>query len=269
MEEAPRQPRGWGWLLAGSINIVLVGAVLVYAATVSPGGVALADESVSQQIGDVLAFSLLCGLASFATVEVLKRLIGLRGLYQRRQTLLWLDERTGGKGMAAMDQLLDAMGLCGAGRPRSEQASLRVFNLPTEQLAGQVGAAADVALATTGPHDGRYRWLLGALANEPAFPSQEPPFHDSREARHEEDFQRSQRIQAGVDQLQISLGERWRRYVQGAALWISGAYGIALVHTSSAAHGSASRYVFAALLLGGTIAWVARDLAAAVERWRR
>lgn len=273
MKAAPRRAGDWGWLFAGSINIVLVSAILIYAATVLPGGIALANGSVSQQIGDVLAFSLLCGLASFATVEVLKRLVGLRGLYQSRQTRLWLGERARGMGAAAMDQLLDAMGLRGPDRRGDRQASLRVFNLPTEQLAGQVSTAADVALATAASEGDRYRWLLSALANQPALLSGKPPSHDPEhdpdEARRKEDFQISQRIQAGVDQLQISLGERWRRYVQGAALWISGAYGIALVHTSSVAQGAASRYVIAALLIGGTFAWVARDLAAAVERWRR
>jgi hypothetical protein len=260
-------------------NGVLVACVILYAALVAPGGIALGPGSVSEQIGQLVAFSLLCGGVSFATLEIFKRLVGIRGLFQRRQTRIWLDERTGGNGQAALDELLTAIGLRGVATTRQALPSgeLRVFNLPTEQLAAQVSGAADVALTT--PEPSRYQWLISGLTGNPFKPAsaegrgrQSDQSQSSRDSQSlpGENYQLAQRVQAGVDQLQISLGERWRRYIQGAALWISGAYGIGLVQGAvSHPYAAEARYVLAALIIGGPFAWIARDLAAVIERFRR
>src|SRR5207237_2365537 len=77
------------------------------------------------------------------------------------------------------------------------------------------------------------------------------------------------KVRAGVDQLQITLGEGWRRYVQGAALWLSGLYGVALTHAGDLPASAHARYVIAALLVGGVFAWLSRDATAVIERLRR
>lgn len=259
--------RGWltETLLSDSVNLILSGVVVVYAILVARGGVAFRTGSISQQVGTVLLFSLLCGLGAFGTIEILKRLTPIRGLYQRRQLLLWLDVRTDGMGSEAMAELLNAMGLrrpTSTSQPTIKAAELRVFNLPTEQLAAQVGAAADVALAAPTDEAAAHRWLIAGLSNVP--PQFDPATGEKEESPG--DIRRSQRVEVGVDQLQISLGERWRRYVQGAALWISGAFGIGLIHATNQ---GAARYVLAAWLVGGLFAWAARDLAAVIERLRR
>jgi hypothetical protein len=140
----------------------------------------------------------------------------------------------------------------------------RLFNLPAGQLAAQIGLASDIAYGR--PED--YRTLiLGLTRGTPALDAQSsgPPYEPNTDLA----FQVGQRIRTGVDQLQISLTERWRRYVQGAALWISGVYGIALVHAADFPSRTESRYVLAALVLGGSFAWIARDIAAVLERSRR
>jgi hypothetical protein len=143
----------------------------------------------------------------------------------------------------------------------------RVFNLPTEQLAAQVSAAADVALTTKKES---YAALLDALVG-PLRVDESEAKKDPRLSPEDEEMVFAQRVRAGVDQLQISLGERWRTYIQGAALWIAGVYGIVLIHASS---GSAEdraepRFVLAALLLGGPLTWLIRDITAVIERARR
>jgi len=266
------------------VNALPIIGVLAYAVSkaVPSGGVQLPSGSVSAQAGQLLSFAVLCGLASYATIETLKRVVRVRGHYQRWQTRRWLSR--GSVENKAFDQLLSAFGL-----DRESADSLQVFNLPTEQLAAQIGAAADVALAAprgfkplilslTGPLPEKLLKYLGSAADEqPLQPTEDdtsrlpdddtslPPTDDERAA----EFQLAQRIRLGVDRLQISLTDQWRRTVQGAALWIAGLYGIGLVHAAGHPEEAEASYVLAALLLGGPIAWIVRDFAALVERARR
>lgn len=242
--------RGVG-IFTTTLNSLLIVGVVVYAVIDAMGGITLEGEA-DAAIRDLLWFALLCGLASSATIEILKRVFSLRGLYQRRQTKVWLANRTY-QGLEPFDELIDAMGL-----RRSSEAT-RVFNLPTEQLIAQVSAATDVLLARQGPEHPPSR-LVEALAGRHG-PSPE-------EDRNHERFL-AQRIEVGVDQLQISLSERWRGYVQSAALWVAGVYGIALEQTADISEDAGSLFVLAALLVGGMIAWTVRDLSAVIERARR
>jgi hypothetical protein len=144
----------------------------------------------------------------------------------------------------------------------------RTFNLPTEKLAAQISSAADVALAAPGRYEALLEGLTGRrdlVASEVtrrAKPSSTDPGELS-----EAPYELAQLIRAGIDQLQISLGERWRRLVQGAALWIAGLYAIGL--TAWADSDAKPRFIVAAVLVGGPFAWLVRDFAAVLERSRR
>jgi hypothetical protein len=255
------------FLLGTTLNIVLIVAVLVYG-SVESQRLSFGATTAARPVWEVLSFALLCGAAASATIEILKRVFGLRGVYQRRQARLWLDAR----GEGAYDALLYAMGT----RSGAEQGT---FNLPNEQLAALVSTAADAALSTaadTAPKDEEPTEsgvpLLAALARMSskevidaagAMRTREPNPQEGRLA-----VTLAQQVRAGVDQLQITLGERWRRYVQSAAVWISGAYGIALARATVEPLTGEGRFVIAAVILGGPLAWLFRDLAAAVERAR-
>jgi hypothetical protein len=269
-------PRARVWdVFRNSVNVVGIAVILGYVIIEARGGISLEGRAISDHVRDTLWFSLLCGLASFASIEILKRVFGLRGLFQYRQTENWLAER--GVGGGGFSQLLDSMGLERDQREEATGEARRVFNLPTEQLAAQIGAAADVALASLtlerdeGAPPGPL-FLAGLTGVPPetvvAYAhdrggASDAPLGDSPRT------ELAARVRLGVDQLQISLSERWRRYVQGAALWISGAYGIVLVQDSPVETGAEARYVLAALVMGGLFAWVARDIAAVIERLRR
>jgi len=238
--------------LANAVPIVLVLGYVVWQA-ISRHGIDLKRGSVSSQARDVLWFSLLSGLATYATIETLKRVFRVRGLYQRWQT----ERRLEATDPNAYQQLLDALGL-------RRDDELRVFNLPTEQLTAQIGTAADLALTNPRDLSGLVKGLGGPLPEElEAYVSA----GNTKEPRNDLRLQLAQRMQLGIDRLQISLSEQWRRTIQGAALWISGIYGIGMIH---AAHlTDEPRYVFAAVLFGGPLAWLFRDFAAVIERARR
>lgn len=80
-------------------------------------------------------------------------------------------------------------------------------------------------------------------------------------------FQAGQRARGAIDSLQLAVGERWRRSVQAASVLAAALAGLLI----QLARPSDTRwlYVVAAALIGGPLAWTIRDLAAAIERWRR
>lgn len=257
------------------LNLVLIAAVVVYALVraLLEDGLDLATGSTAPQVGDLLGFAALCGLAAFATIEVVKRLASVRGRFQYESTRLWLAQRGDTKGKeqgeaerneetgeagdedSAFDQLLRAIGVS---RERGDVS--RLFDLPTEQLAAQIGAAADAAISSRDS----YRDLVRALAG----PSLDAPPHNDNQS-DDRGLRLAQRVRVGVDQLQISLGEAWRRFVQGAALWVAGAYGISFAYAGDIGAASHGRFVLVALILGGVFAWIARDLSRVVENARR
>src|SRR4051812_2120518 len=94
-------------VLAGALNVVLIAFVIAWALT--DGDPALGDGNVSRRVQQLLWFALLCGIGAFATIEILKRVLALRGYYQRSQTKQWLADRSGGR--YAFGEMLAAMGL--------------------------------------------------------------------------------------------------------------------------------------------------------------
>jgi hypothetical protein len=252
-----------------SLVWVAIGLVLTYIATVAAEGhgFRFSRGSVSAQVGDVLSFAFLCGLCSFATVEIVKRLTPIRALYHRWSIAAWFITRSN---PAAFEQLRRALGLAeedsrpddgtkagGPGFFGVSDEERRVFGLPAEQLIAQISSAADLVLLSDAK-DKAEQALIDGLAGAPIEASLEP----------EERTRQAQQVRIGIDQLQITLATRWRRHLWGAAVALSGLYGIGLVYASHARRGDQARHVLAALLIGGLIAGVARDLLAIVERLR-
>lgn len=276
-------------ILAGDelyvVNMALILSVAAYALgrALQHQGVPLERGSVGAQAQDVLWFALVCGLLSFATIEILKRIGDLRGRYHLLRVIEWLTRASDNNGVpswAAFRDLERAMGLQYLeSHPRSDEARdepfapvrwvrrakrdrLLVFSLPIEQLAGQISAAGDAAL--TSPHEfpALYVSLTGDFYSTD--PQQRPEYDIA-----DSDVVQTQRVRASIDQMQITISKRWRRDVQGTAIWVAGLWGIGLAHAADRAGGAEPRYLLSALLLGGIFAWIARDLAAAIEGLRR
>lgn len=246
-----RSESPWLPALSSVVNTVLILGLVYYVVFAGlQDGFRLEHGSVSSQVQDVLWFSLLCGAASAATIEIAKRLTSIRGRYQERTTINWLEAR----GLQDPDLLGEALT-----RHGRRADVLRTFNLPSEQLAGQIAAVLETAVLAPSS-DSTYEPLLTAFAGAPR------PEVTSPDDTKEVEF--LQALRTGVDQLQITLRDSWRRYVQGAAIWISGLCGLGLVYTPHFTPAERARDVLAALVLGGTIAWILRDLTAFVERAR-
>lgn len=252
------------------INIALIAAVLLYVLVraLTEKSFRLQTGSVSAQARDLLWFALACGLLSFATIECVKRLTYVRARYHENETRLWLQTRLdrirrepteSADRTSPFQQLVSAMGI-------EPDARRLLFNLPSEQLAAQISAAADLAL--TSERDDRYTYLLASVTkDERDLPSEGAP-PTSTETDEARDLRRAQQVRIGLDQLQVAMRDRWRRYLWGAGLWISGAYGIGLAFAGNRETVEGPRHVLAALVLGGVVAAVARDLTAIVERLR-
>jgi hypothetical protein len=228
-------------------------AAYAVARAIEHGHLPLAGGSVSSSARDLLWFALIAGLASYATIETAKRVGRSRGRFQGWQTRRWM----AGRGRdphdreRAYEDLLRAWGV-------DEGEALRIFDLPTAQLAGQIGSAADVAVIDRDAYPTLIECLTGGRTEATT----------TQGTTDEERFQFAQRVRLGVDQLQIALADRWRRTVQGAAVWIAGLYGIGLAHAIERPADAEPRYVLAALLVGGPIAWLVHDLAALIEHAR-
>lgn len=267
------------------VNMALILSVTAYAVerAIRGHGVPLERGSVGTQAQDVLWFALVCGLLSFATIEILKRIGDLRGRYHLRRVAEWLaraSDNTSVPPRAAFRDLERAMGLqymegppmADEVRPaafgsvrwsrRAELDRLLVFGLPIEQLAGQISAAGDAALTSPPEFPALFLSLGGDFGSLDRAPRSEHHTADS-------DVVQTQRVRASIDQMQITISKRWRRDVQGAAIWVAGLWGVGLAHAAGRAGGAEPRYVLSALLLGGIFAWIARDLAAAIEGLRR
>lgn len=268
--------------LGDAFQLCVTIAIVVFALFAGNGRIPADQITAADRVRTLLWYGLVSGLASMATIEVAKRLFGLRSHYQRLQVMAWLRSRTArpatgsagsgqddpDAGAAASGELYTAMGL---DQEFSQLQRRWLFDLPIDQLVAQVSSAVDIALADPA----RYQLLLGAMSGAPRAASAASPATAGTaaslrgtEESADSEFRRSQRVRSGLDQLQISVGGRWRRYVQGTALWLSGLYGILLVFLTRAPSSARPEYIIGALLIGGVLSWVARDIAAVIERWR-
>lgn len=76
-------------------------------------------------------------------------------------------------------------------------------------------------------------------------------------------------IQKGIDSMQVSVGQRWRRYVRMYAMVLSGLVAMLIAVQIEVPGETKSAFVVTALCTGGFFAWFTRDLVAVVERLRQ
>jgi hypothetical protein len=255
-------------------NLAILAALLVYAITRgAETGVDLHSGSVGGQVGDLLGFATLCALGSYATVELVKRLTPLRASVNFavvEEWLQWLrDEYRRGKPekrrIAVERQNLPADWfdvdltplLLRALGTRSTRGT---FDLPPERLVAQIATAFDVALF----QPELYGPLLPAVAGLPPAASALPSDEDTELLGSQE----AQQLRLSLDNLQTTLTQVWRGIIQGAVVWIAGAYGVLASFAGGLSATNQARYLLAALILGGPIAWAIRDLTAVLGRLR-
>jgi hypothetical protein len=240
------------WLLADAFPAAAISVVAGYALILqfSTGRIGVPASSIAGQLVGIIVVS---GVSSMAIVQIFKSLLRIRGIYQNRQFVRWFTQSQGGN--VGYVEFLDAVAAVDSERRKLPY----LYDLPIEQLCAQVSAAADVALAS--PQ--QFRNFLASLTGGRGLGEKASPDADA-----EGQIVLSHYVRAGIDQLQISVGHRWRRYVRATAVWLSGLIGIAIVEASHVSNTARGLDILAALLVGGFVAWFTRDVAALVERLR-
>lgn len=254
-------------------------------------GASLISGLPPESLGPRLAAAgLFAGLAATALLEVIKRLVGLRGLYQQRQIRLWLQERLrvddrDTRHLSPHLELEFLVGVLtseefhlareyygirrlgssrfrgsvdGLSRYSTTRRLARFYDLPIERLTAQIYAAMDMVVQ----EPGRFPVLMEAVTGR--------PMADREFGSERFDMEVAQSVRAGIDALHIDVGEGWRNYVRGTAVWISGLTGVVVVSWSSVSQlRDAGAYILVSLVVGGFFSWFVRDLSAVIERWRR
>jgi len=256
----------------------------------------------------VLGFAAGIGIATAASIQVAKQILGVRSRFQQRWVMAWIGDRCAIEPLwsdwqeqnrhrtPAVEGLFDASGsplvspavLAASQRSFAvaeleaailggfAQHELRhVFDLPIEQLSAQIGFAADLGL--TRPQSNAE--LLLALMGPDRLSDIDsllPPQRivDGRVIRTHSDNDTAyanvaQGVRAGIDLMQISLGQRWKRGVRSSAVVVSGVIGVVAVFFVRISWPTRGLFALAALVLGSFFAWLTRDLTAIVERVRR
>jgi hypothetical protein len=282
------------WRLANggrAANRLLFGVLLVYAIVRgSFSGVDLHRGSVRAQASDLLGFAALTGLLAYATVELVKRMTSLRSSVNFAVVQMWVEERlrVGRRNLEHEQEIwqrrvrerrvrdrafaplppanppvdlfeYNLMGLLVSAL--GTRALAETFDLPPERLVAQISTSIDVALF----EPSRYASLLWAVAGITPRPPDLPANQDTELIGSRE----AQVLRLSLDDLQTMLTQRWRGIVQGSAVWIAGLYGVLASFAGGLSGANQARYLLAALVLGGPIAWAVRDVTAVLTRLRR
>ncbi|MDQ4490834.1 hypothetical protein RBS60_11570 [Sinomonas sp. ASV486] len=266
------------WFCLDVLPVLVIACVILLSYLID--GTKLGSVDLASLAGTVV----MSGLLSCAVLETAKRLLRIRGLYQQRQARLWFAAQTRNQvenemirgnpddlyfdpsGKTAIMELLSVAGVVGYQqiskyytRGRSFGTVLEgliVFDLPIEQLTAQVAQAADAALE----HPQGYPALTVALFGSPR----------SLEADSENiDLSAAVSIRRSLDLFQISIGQRWRRYISASPLALSGLFALAMTSLGPRNSNGFFLTTVAAVFIGGYLSWLTRDLSAGIERWRR
>jgi hypothetical protein len=289
VDDKSLRPRLVRAVLSGVAPLLLAAAVVIVDPFVA------SDRKVD--LHSLLFTTVLCGVGAMVLIETVKRLLGVRSAFQlqlvRADLLRLAHERTaevsrrlavdaedqtsanarleGAVEYAIHEQVLVPMGL---GRIDS------AFNLPVEQMVPQLADVLALASLRANPDaHGVYAAELNQIAEvsgpdltDLLFRSEVSDSRNStRDYLDRPDVSRAaERVMSRfLEQLQIRVGNRWRHYVRASAAWVSGSLGLAVAAWAPPDVLVSSATPIAALLGGGFLAWFARDLTAAVERWRR
>jgi hypothetical protein len=269
------------WALLASI-VLVTGLLSVVLVLVDPKSPKANDVSrvhdLANRLGGSLVVALITGLLAMAAVQLLKNLSSIRGAFHRNEIAHYVGEN-GGLNSQAWYEFEKALGTSSVGlssgrdRERSSTRDLRYFfDLPLEQLSGQISAAAELALSK--PAD--YKYLLSGLVGQEAQHEVDLVAQESSMGLMNEDPSLLEArnhvgllIQRSIDSMQIIVGHRWRWFMRSLAVSI--AIPLAILETQYAGMHGMDRIVVVILatLLGGVFAWTTRDAAAAIERIRR
>ncbi|MGW9587786.1 hypothetical protein [Microbacterium sp. NPDC055455] len=254
----------------------------------------LSREHVPQlDIGSLSLVVLASGVIACAAIESIRRVFPVRGAFQHAAVTAWLERlmRDGrarktdetGKAEAkhylpkrATEQLYEALGFIEPAAPgwhrwpffgtlerwsrdfEHRSAVSELFDAPIEQLTAQLAQAAERALANAQSFPDLAAALVGDAADQ-----QRRGSTVRRDTGVAVDIDL---VQQRLDLLQIVTARRWRKALTVSSLLIAGFVGwIIAVFVSP---GATVLVAGIALVGGGFVSWVVRDLSAGIARWR-
>ncbi len=155
-----------------------------------------------------------------------------------------------------------------------------LYDLPIEQLCGQINAAAQVVLDRPADHPDLMLCLasvadpvdIARVMFPPAEAKAARPVDDDEGRRRHDSFvdartRVTHQVQRAIDALQITAGYRWKFGLQVISIGLSGV--IAAIGVWRFAPGAGLSSVLVIGVLGGFLAPVARDLVAALQQLRK
>ncbi len=226
-------------------------------------------EHLPQVIWPLASAVLAIATIATALVQLLKDLLPIRRRFQRRFLGSWFSERLAEKKKAvAHEELMEAetdLIHLATGGDRSA-----FYDLDPPQLCGQMNSAAQIALA----YPDRHPTLLRFLAPEADDEDLKKIVAGQKEGSDVDDelLNASNRVthhlQRSIDALQISMGFRWKFYLQTVIYLVC--FVLAFLCLFAVKSGG---YTFleaiAVAICAGFLSPVISDFAAAVYRWRR
>ena len=267
-----------GWLLANAAVILSVTVTLgLYAANppspAAPGGRGSGNNQALNATSGFLFEAALVGVMSMALIQIFRKLVRMRGGFHRDEVYRWLDK-------AAFADL--------EARVKTGPV-MDMFDLPSEMLAGQLGAIAEQALEELPPGAPPPRLIERMSAGDYVAPQRNvasgektsTSVADTRTAL-------ALAIQRNLDHFQISTAAKWRRYLLATCITSSAGLftlGLGLLSMGSflpvlnapplkfAAWLGNFSLLFLAVslvsLFGGLLGSISRDLVAIIEKLRR
>ena len=310
-----------GWLFVFASGVTLALAIALFAALRILGGVF--HQARNGAMEALLVQSAAIGVIVMASIQMVRAIVPVRSWFHRQRVSTWLgrapDElRKTADFKARMRELIDGdndkwleeyispetteqeilhrlLQLTTAEGGDRPAVSLAFFDLPLEQLCGQISAGAERAivdpktngaillrLANAAGEDDvvslfkAHRKVHQQRPGEGSAPGQAPPDSSSGEPRvnrTEEQFMRArasveERVRRSIDCLQIESGFYWRRRLRGLAVALAATLGATAALVGGQPLASALTAAVSGII-GGFFAMLARDLTAIVERLRR
>lgn len=271
---SPKRPAYSPWL-TGLVLVVWL-AVLISLTMAVLRGIALPDfGSIQGRVWSLMSFSAALGALAMVLVQITRQLVPFRGEFHLAELkrLMGTDPPAGidqeeiGK---ALEQL--------AGRPPSDDD----FDMPLEQLCGQLAAAAERVVADPSAKSALARCLAGKDGEadlKKATTADSPAVSSDDAGKAELDRLAAQQallriMLARIDRFQLDAGTRWRRRLRATVLQVSLFFGVVIAFAGAwQADSTTSRLGFVlygalAGLMAAFFAMLFRDLTAMAERRR-
>ena len=266
--------------VAGLLFVVPLALGLKFSSHRAVGSYANQLSAVAKAAGHVLILMLALGIVTMAVLETVKRLLPVRGYFHRRELQTYLRED-------GFFSLVRDVGI--------PSNNLTWFDTSAEQLFAQISVLADQHLANiirSGEDDRESHSLeeSSSIAESKTFLAslighEVPKVREAGNSRgvateasmraaaqivlpQPAEYLRPQ-IDTALDRLQIFIVGKWRRMLRLASCVTAALLALVVIAYSPVGFGVALATVFGAFAVGGFFAWFARDVTAAIERWRR